>query len=707
MISPMPRRATLSALLAACLTLSARADERGGWVEPEPLGPRARMLESALLGAGDPAAMRGLLGELERQPDGQRVAVLEDLVRRGGQPLQAVVLAQLHADPGMPVSRGLADAVLGLLAAWPEGQLPAWSLAVRRFDAPEVNTFLLARLAEAGLGEPRRLACLAGLGEGAAGCAALLSAFDGRAVPADDPLAAALRRSAGARLSELLVLTGPPTSPQLAELRAAAGRGDEAALRLLLGQRARTALLQREGALALEVARIRDLERQLYPLNPPAQRSAQLARLLGEEDAGLRLLALELLDGDLQTRGPEVATEPVRQALRGTLEVAHPELRARVAQTLWVLDDAPGALIAARRLAAGGETSVAAKAGLARLVSRAPAADAGPALIALLDEPAAREAAVDALRAASDRKVLRPEDAARLVGRLKALAAERLEPRLLLLLGRVLPEGDAEGWTLVEGAIRHADPLVREAAALTLERSGRPLDPLLAMLNQQPPEPKLVLIACRAVGDRGRTLDHARRLVAHPPAGDELKQVWQDALSSWAGRADPADVDALLGAAELTPALRERMAGQSLVRTDLPAPARVTLLKLRAAAREVQGDLTGAGRDWDELQALVQPDDRGPALKERVRLRLAAQKPGEAAEVFRKALAGGLELNGAQEALGLLLARLTELAQANDRDGMLAIAKPLREALPDGSADRGRLDALAGDTDRVVTPPVP
>lgn len=574
-----PRHLRLSlAAFAAAAVLSAavaRAEDVPWLTRPEPMGARAQNLVEQAGKNPSAEASAQLVQDAMRLPPGQCVSVLEALLSResvSALPKEAV-LTLLAQDPDCPLSRRLADAVLRQVprGEWDrQDRQVRWQRSLRRLNTPEVISVLAAWSRDGALPFGQRVAALRALGSlpALASLEVLLAARDGGGFGAE----------ANDALRELFCLPAPPSEAQLAEWRGLVRHHDPVAFNLYLKDRMESALRdsrseiermaarlvkQEEALFQGEAAREQaasDLAAKAVQTKDPAAKelaaqaqaakeevSQHLVKMLGDPElAKVRLKALDLVEGQIEV-GHDLAPQ-VRTAMRACIAYgASPEVRAKSVHLLSALHDPESAALVADRLASGAEDQAEVLSAMMLLMKRDPRKSALPAVRALLGHPAVGPSCAEALAAYDDRKMI--DDALRreLAESLKAQLAKAPDPEasFVLLLGQVLGPADSDGWGMVGGWLDNPrlSQSAREAAALALAKSTRPLLPLLRYVDDADPQSaRLAEIALRAVGERGCTPADAQPLLVRVPAPGAARDLWSDALLGWAGRAPPKDV---------------------------------------------------------------------------------------------------------------------------------------------------------------------
>lgn len=323
--------------------------------------------------------------------------------------------------------------------------------------------------------------------------------------------------------------------------------------------------------------RLVEAQRQLYLVTPQEERTAMLEKMLIAPELPLRLLAMDLIVQrlvDQQTIGTTL-----RGALIVTLGDPSAQVRAKSAQLIRDLNDAPGADAIAQRLDIETDPTVL-RAYLLAMADMPRVQALGRAMQLLGDVELQSPAAGVLERAIADGMVTDQHKQA-LTRQLRQLTAgdDTLSPKMIELLGRVATEDD---WQRIAGWMDSPKDAVRIAAAEAWAASDRPLGELAKRADSELFMPILLRAAFRR-GKDGQTLVQIARF---KPKAEQLVESWQQAMLAMAPRVMASDVveadQALAQHANVAP-IRERVLSAAIGESN--GNADLQLLMARAAVR--------------------------------------------------------------------------------------------------------------------------
>lgn len=286
---------------------------------------------------------------------------------------------------------------------------------------------------------------------------------------------------------------------------------------------------------AWAAARLVDVQRQLYQLLPPEDRSKALVSMLGDPLESVRLLGLELMVQRLVEE--KLPSDALTEQLRKQLDDDSAEVRRRSALLLRDINDPSAAQIAARRLVESTEHDPQVLAAYLKLTARQPNLDAVAAALGFLDHKQLGRDSAAVLAEGVDAGLLTAAqvDRAKRICRMKVEDGRLPDPQTVALLGRI---GDQTDWRSIEQWLNVADIAVKGAAALAWARSDHPLLPLAQRADDLVIRP-IVLLEAAKKGDR---IDTLRTLLDYPPAEAEAPKAWADALIAMSARVSVKDV---------------------------------------------------------------------------------------------------------------------------------------------------------------------
>ncbi len=463
------------------------------------------------------------------------------------------------------------------------------------------------------------------------------------------------------------------------------------------------------------VDRLVQTQRSVYLATPADQRQALLVKMLDDQLAPIRQLAVDLA-GQLLV-SPEGVGKELRQALRRHLDDGSVAVREGASRLLTDLFDEPAAKLIAGRLAENREAERSVLRNYLLMMSRLPQAEAVDAMVGMLDGQEHSDVATAALSKAIEADLLNDVRKARVL----AVVRQRLAgdtppaPGYIELLGRLGGESD---WERIEQWLAHEDPNVRGAAARAWQQGDQSTAVLARRADDRAVQPFLYASATSRAAEPG-TL---RALVAHKPNATQLVEAWAGALVAICGRVEaPIVIEATqaLGDRSAGVALRAQMLSAAIDRlrpagTDVTALSDASkasvaeLLLARAALLLEGGDAQAAQADIQSVDAL----DVGlsPAMKRSrdfaligVRLLLDDRAGAAALAAPMLAKAGEQQRPAVQDALGEVfhvaasrLVNAGEIARAREVAGAyreLMGEKPTAEA----QARIKAMDALIKD----------
>lgn len=277
--------------------------------------------------------------------------------------------------------------------------------------------------------------------------------------------------------------------------------------------------------------RLVETQRLLYRNSAAEHRPALLAAMLGDAIEAVRLLGMNLCELAVGEAGPAMATPELRSALLAAMDDGLPEMRQRAALLLRDLAEPQAADKAAAVLLLEQEQRPELLRAYLLLLSRLPRPTAIPPAIRLLSRADLRREAAEFLAGAAQNFGLTSMQESAILSSLRQILQDQAAPApaLLELLAEVGQESD---WQHLEAWMDHPDPAVMLAAVRAWIGSKRSLTVLMARADR----PTIYPLLLEAVNQRGHEPALLNYLVEHRPDDASLRDRWQQALVSMAGR---------------------------------------------------------------------------------------------------------------------------------------------------------------------------
>jgi hypothetical protein len=283
--------------------------------------------------------------------------------------------------------------------------------------------------------------------------------------------------------------------------------------------------LSRQGELLVE--RLRTNCNRLYIQTPEGQRDALLVQWLDDPLSEIRLLALQIVERNMLSAQSVEAT--VVTAISQRLSDDDVLVRRRAATLLADLAEPETADIASARLHE--ETDPQTQETLLALLARLPRAEAVPAALEGLSQPAILSAAAKFIGEAARAGILSPAQRAQAasIARRHVRDGDPPQPAMVILLGRLGQPTDAP---TLEALLDHQNVTLRRAAADALTAGDFPIGPLLARMN----DAQLTDKAIEAAARRGDRVETAVKLLHYGTEQKEIPQAVRAAVVEIARR---------------------------------------------------------------------------------------------------------------------------------------------------------------------------
>ncbi len=277
--------------------------------------------------------------------------------------------------------------------------------------------------------------------------------------------------------------------------------------------------------------RLVEVQRQLYRMMPQADRPAMLVVMLGDPLGSVRQLAINLCVQRLIDTQP--IEEPLREALRASLDDPATGNRERAALLLRDLADKSAADMIAQRLNQDPPTAPGVQRAYLLMMARLPRAAAVERALAWLNDPDVGSEAAGALTAAAGESLLTPDQANQAAQQLRAALREEQvpDPEWVELLGQV---GDDQDWQRIAGWLESSHDTVKQTAAQVWGDSSQDLGVLLGYLN----DPLIQQTVIAAARNRGKTAETFTTLIEHQPDQEQAAVAWEEAVVAVIGRVE-------------------------------------------------------------------------------------------------------------------------------------------------------------------------
>ncbi|MEM7681442.1 MAG: hypothetical protein AAF288_05760 [Planctomycetota bacterium] len=459
------------------------------------------------------------------------------------------------------------------------------------------------------------------------------------------------------------------------------------------------------------VDRLIESQRALYRTTAPDDRAGVLVFMLADALEPIRVLAIALAEQRLLDDLP--FDGELRSGLRAGLSDESPLVRQRAAAVLRDLSDAPAADRVANRLADRAEGDPAVLQAALSMMARLPRQASVEPAMDLLDDRVLRPDAAAALSSAARVGVVTDAQKREVRATLDRIlsAAGPVDPPIIALLGQVIDAND-DRWERVVRWLDDPRPEVRETAARAWAESPHSLLEI-AIRSADPVIQPVVLSAANRRGSEAATL---RALAERPPTRPALDPAWRDALVATASRVQPPtqalpiatalpdDERGLRLADRILTAAIDRP-GQELERDE----ASLRLLLERGGVRERLDDPQSAVRDFERVA--VSADQLSPASRDDLyrglaRAYLAADRINEALASTRVLLADPQGRIPAAAIEDPLVEMILDGAQQRSEAGQFAVAQSLVSGLREMLATSikpelaSRMRDLEADIDR-------